>query len=232
MSDFRHFRRGAVAGWIGDLPAPRPGLRHWGQNSPLLSEEGEGRRTPAGGEFTRDICWEWGDGRPWRRRGSTGNSPGLGAGTRGHCREERSFTAGEGLCPWERPQGVHIASPVSKELPPSRGPGGRGEVVLRRGGEKLRLPAHQQPLTVERGWWGPSLKSAEANLPTSLHRGARDGPDAAKAEAPTEQSSKIQKCTLKNGHSRHSRTLEAHMGKWGGLLREHFIFSQLEQYKG
>ena len=29
-------------------------------------------------ELTGSVCWEWGDGRPWERRGSIGTSPGLG----------------------------------------------------------------------------------------------------------------------------------------------------------
>ena len=95
---------------------------------------------------------------------------------------------------------------------------GRSDMVLRRHGEK--------PLTVERGWWAPSLRNAETSLPMSLHRGTGEAPQTAKAEAPTEQSSKIQKCQRWTG-----RTSEAHLGKWGGLPREHSSFSQLEQFK-
>ena len=75
---FRHFRRWMVASCIGTLPTHTPALGAGARAHPAsLKREQEGGHE-LWEEFTGSVCWEWGDGRPWERRGPTGTSPSLG----------------------------------------------------------------------------------------------------------------------------------------------------------
>lgn len=62
-----------------------------------LKREREGG--PRLGESSQDTCVGSQETTTMEKKRVHRNSPALGAGTWGHCREERSLTAGEGLCP-------------------------------------------------------------------------------------------------------------------------------------